>query len=230
MYSNYSGFWDSFWESMSPEEIEQWKKDREEQNREYALQWQNLEAQLDSFIAAGERDIQKMDTVFDPYYCYQECPEPDAIIRKYIEYLSKFSPGNAQERLDKLESIMGFKSVIVYAAAFIALSFGTLNNGCEYNSTFAQLLTDAKNKENWKDKVVIFLHDVSKNTRLSVPELMKVLKAQSDHLISTPQEKWDQHWMDDLMEWDAETPHPLTDQEADEIAHALMLLNPGFNG
>lgn len=52
---------------------------------------------------------------------------------------------------------------------------------------------------------------------------------ETDYLINTPQEKWCQRWMDDLMEWDAETPHPLTDQEADEIADAVSLLNSGLH-
>lgn len=184
------------------------------------------EVELDALIAAGERDTDKMDSVMNWLFYFENDSLAEKIIRKYIAYLATFNPSYAQNRLDYLEETFGYKSNIVYAAGLMASAFGAMRLGCtECSSQFAQLLEIVKSGRNWKEKVAIFIHNASKNTRCSVPELMTMLNDNVRQLMTTPQEKWWQRWMDYVMDNDADSTHPMTDAEADEITSLIYKIN-----
>lgn len=131
------------------------------------------EAKLDELIATHVADIDKIDAIVNPLYAYVNVDEAEKIIRKYIAYISTFNAAYARERLDVLEDTFGYKSVIVYAAGMIAYTLTGINLGCAYFTS--QVLPRAIKADKWKEKVVIFIHETSKCTKLCVDELIDML-------------------------------------------------------
>lgn len=218
MNTDVKNLFDGMKDSLGSDFFEKLNEDLREVSAQVEADMRKRESQLQEFIAAGERNIDKINSVIDRLFVFIDDGLAEDIIRKYIAYIETFNPSYAQKRLDELEEKWGYKSVIVYAAGIMAHSFGCLWNGCDKgNSSFNQLLKQMKDGLNWKEKVALFILYTSKNSKCSITELMNMLNLNTQQLMNVHESNWWQSWMDDLTDNDALTTHPLTLGESDEI-------------
>ncbi|MBO7595954.1 MAG: phosphohydrolase [Bacteroidales bacterium] len=89
----------------------------------------------------------------------------------------------------------------------------------------SHLLQVGKSGLDWKEKVVGFLHDAAEDTDIDVPTIIARLKEQENIWLNNPEDRsWVDEWMDIIDDY-PEIIHTLTDDEWNEIATALNLLN-----
>lgn len=179
------------------------------------------------FKATGETDINYMDSYMDSLLDFMD-PESDTeqVYRDFISHIATFDPKEAKERLDDLDDHLGYKSHLVYAAAMLAKQLHSGQKDKGGNDYFtSHLLQVGKSGFDWKEKVVGFLHDAAEDTDIDVPTIIARLKEQENIWLNNPEDRsWVDEWMDIIDDY-PETIHPLTDDEWNEIATALNLLN-----
>ena len=179
------------------------------------------------FKATDERDINYMDSYMDSLYDFMDpASDTESVYREFIAHIATFDPNEAKERTEFLEERLGYKAHIIYAAAFLAkrLHNGQKDKGGNdyYRS---HLLQVARSGNDWKEKVVGFLHDAAEDCEIDVPTIISRLKEQIDTWQNNPDDtSWIDEFDDDLMEY-PEKYIPPTDDEWNEIATALNLLN-----
>lgn len=179
------------------------------------------------FKATDERDINYMDSYMDSLYDFMDpASDTESVYREFIAHIATFDPNEAKERTEFLEERLGYKAHIIYAAAFLAkrLHNGQKDKGGNdyYRS---HLLQVARSGNDWKEKVVGFLHDAAEDCEIDVPTIISRLKELIDTWLNNPDDtSWIDEFDDDLMVY-PEKYIPPTDEEWHEIATALTLLN-----
>ena len=125
-----------------------------------------------------------------------------------------------------MEETKNYKSHLVYAAAMLAKQLHSGQKDKGGNDYFtSHLLKVGKSGFDWKEKVVGFLHDAAEDTDIDVPTIIARLKEQENIWLNNPDDRsWVDEWMDIIDDY-PEIIHPLTDDEWNEIATALNLLN-----
>ena len=125
-----------------------------------------------------------------------------------------------------MEETKNYKSHLVYAAAMLAKQLHSGQKDKGGNDYFtSHLLKVGKSGFDWKEKVVGFLHDAAEDTDIDVPTIIARLKEQENIWLNNPEDRsWVDEWMDIIDDY-PEIIHPLTDDEWNEIAAALNLLN-----
>lgn len=195
-------------------------------------QFRQVTTMLAGFMSMQERDIDYMDQYMDALFDFMD-PQSDTemLMRQYYEYIATFDPAEAKERIDSLESDMGYMTKIVYAAGLVAqrLHKGQTDKG-GHDYFESHLLKVASLGFDWKEKVVGFLHDASEDCNVTVDEVMHQLDAELSRMLECPKERWYEEewweeWMEDIAVYPSKTTHVITDEERDEITTALKFLN-----
>ena len=119
---------------------------------------------------------------------------------EFLDYIASFNPQKAKEYRDFYDDLSGVYDDLVAEAANFAKEFhkGQVDKaGVDYFE--GHLTTVGGAGQDWKEKIVGFLHDVAEDTAHSVDEIVKILKDKSNGI--------------------------LKDEDAEEISKALYLLN-----
>ena len=211
-------------EKLFPQEMyDMFGKIAEQNNQQLRV----CKTMLAGFKATDERDIDYMDTYMDSLYDFMDpASDTEEVYREYIAHIASFDSNEAKERTEFLEEHLGYKAHAIFAAAYLAkrLHAGQKDKGGNdyYRSHLLQVGTSG---HNWKEKVVGFLHDAAEDCNIDVPTIIVRLKEQIDTWLNNPDDTaWIDELDDDLMEY-PEKYIPATDDEWNEIATALNLLN-----
>lgn len=152
-------------------------------------------------------------------------------IMNYYDYIATFDPKEAKGRIERLEDDMGYMSKIIYVAGLVAqkLHKGQIDKG-GHDYFESHLIKVASMGSDWKEKVVGFLHDAAEDCDVTVDEVMERLNAEISRVTNNPTEncyekEWYEEWMEDIDVDPCTLTHSVTEEERNEIATALKLLN-----
>ena len=208
---------------FSPEMHDMFARIAEQNNNQFRL----CKTLVAGFKATGETDIDYMDSYMDSLFDFMDPEsETEQVYRDFISHIATFDPKKAKNRLDDLDDRLGYKAHLVYASAILAqqLHAGQKDKGGNDYFT-SHLLSVGNSGFDWKEKVVGFLHDAAEDTDSDVSTIIARLKDQEKSWINNPDDRsWIDEWEDKLNIY-PEIIHPLTDEEWNEIAIALNLLN-----
>ena len=180
------------------------------------------------FKATKEHDVSYMDSYMDVLFDFMD-PRSDAeaLYREYLVYIASFNPEKAKEYEDSLEEHLGYKIHIVYAAAYVARELHQGQKDKGGNDYFrSHLLPVGKSGNDWKEQVVGLLHDVVEDTPNDISTVLHLLKSKLEIWMSNPSDRsWIDDFEDDFFQYPAEQCHLPTEDEWEEMATALQLLN-----
>jgi hypothetical protein len=183
---------------------------------------------VEGFKATKEQDISYMDGYMDTLLDFIE-PDSDAeaLYLDYIAHIATFNPKKAKEYIEYIEDRLGYKIHAAYAAAYVArdLHRGQKDKG---NKDYfkSHLLPVGKNGINWKEKVVGLLHDAAEDTPNDVSTILQLVKSYLEKWNNNPDDRsWIEEFEDDFFTYPADKCHLPTDEEWEEVATALQLLN-----
>ena len=153
--------------------------------------------------------------------------DTEALYREYIEHIASFNPEKAKRYYEDLEEHLGYKVHIVFAAAHVARELHQEQKDKGGNDYFSShLLPVGKGGYDWKEQVVGLLHDAAEDTSNDISTIIHLVKKKLETWMNNPD---DRSWIDDFEEeffqYPAEQCHMPTEEEWDEIATALQLLN-----
>ena len=180
------------------------------------------------FKATNEQDLSYMDNYMDTLFDFMDPGgETEAVYRDYLAHVATFNPQKAKKYEESLDEHLGYKIHVVFAAAYVARDLHQEQKDKGGNDYFSShLLPVGKSGHDWKEQVVGLLHDVAKDTSNDISTIL--------HLVKQKLETWmnnldDRSWIDDFEEdffqYPAEQCHMPTEEEWEEIAAALQLLN-----
>lgn len=160
-----------------------------------------IEPGIRQAIASGIQDMNYLDKITDPLYdIVFSTGVGQELYDEYLDYVESFNPQQAKEYRDQDDEMNGVYDDLMQTAADMAKEYhkGQVDKqGVDY---FEGHLTSVGNAgHDWKEKIVGFLHDVAEDTPHTVNEIVQTLKDKSNGV--------------------------LKDQDAQEIADALNLLN-----
>lgn len=180
------------------------------------------------FKATKEKDLSYMDGYMDTLFDFMD-PESDTetLYREYIEHIASFNHEKAKRYYEDLEEQLGYKVHIVFAAAYVAqeLHQGQKDKGgSDYFRS--HLLPVGKSGHDWKEQVVGLLHDAAEDTPNDVPTVLQLVKSKLETWMNDPDDRsWIDDFEEDFFQYPAEQCHMPSEEEWDEIATALQLLN-----
>lgn len=180
------------------------------------------------FKATNEQDLSYMDNYMDTLFDFMDPGgDTEAVYHDYLAHVATFNPQKAKKYEESLDEHLGYKIHVVFAAAYVARDLHQGQKDKGGNDYFSShLLPVGKSGHDWKEQVVGLLHDVAKDTSNDISTIL--------HLVKQKLETWmnnldDRSWIDDFEEdffqYPAEQCHMPTEEEWEEIAAALQLLN-----
>lgn len=168
---------------------------------------------LQSMMDSGVKNIDQLDRVADRLLDSMHGLSGDGedMYHKYLDYMSKFNPKEANERRDDLEYDLGYKTHVLYAAAILCkkeLEKCFSPNG---GQSFQVVMNDYIPKVfEIKKKAASFIFFAHYASGLSVEDLMKMLRTiteEPEYILERVEE------FDDLMCFPREIYHPLREDE-----------------
>ena len=180
------------------------------------------------FKATKEQDLSYMDGYMDTLFDFMDPGgDTEVLYREYIGHIASFNPEKAKRYYEDLEEHLGYKVHVVFAAAYVAqeLHQGQKDEGG--NDYFrSHLLPVGKSGHDWKEQVVGLLHDVAEDTTNDISTIIHLVKSKLETWMNNPDERsWIDEFEEDFFQYPAELCHMPTEEEWNEIAAALQLLN-----
>lgn len=196
----------------------------EEQNNQFRL----CKTLVAGFKATNEQDISYMDGYMDTLFDFME-PDSDTetLYLDYIAHIATFNPKKAKEYIEYIEDTLGYKIHTAYAAAYVARDLHRGQKDKGNNDYFkSHLLPVGKKGFDWKEKVVGLLHDAAEDTPNDVSTILQLVKSYLEKWNNNPDDRsWIEEFEDDFFTYPADKCHLPTDEEWEEVATALQLLN-----
>lgn len=120
-----------------------------------------------------------------------------------------------------------YKIHIVIAAAYVARELHQGQKDKGGNDYFSShLLPVGKSGHGWKEQVVGLLHDAAEDTPNDMSTVLHLVKLRLEMWMNNPDDRsWIGDFENDFFPYPAEQCHMPTEEEWDEIATALQLLN-----
>ena len=185
---------------------------------------------LAGFKATGETDIKYMDSYMEGIHDFMEQGgDAEALYLEYIQHIATFNPKKADERKAELEESLGYKTEIAYAAAYVAREICRLEKGAENgNELFkSQCWRVGCNGHDWKIMTVGFLYHIVEDLEYDAHRLVQLTKEKLEEWMREPDNRFWKYDFDEeeLMPFAGEKCIPPSENEWDELADALVLLN-----
>ena len=180
------------------------------------------------FKATKEKDLSYMDGYMDTLFDFMDPGgDTEALYREYIEHIASFNPEKAKRSYEDLEEHLGYKVHVVFAAAYVAQELHQGQKDKGGNDYFrSHLLPVGKSGHDWKEQVVGLLHDAAEDTPNDVPTVLQLVKSKLEVWMNNPDNRtWIDEFEEDFFQYPAKQCHVATEEEWDEIATALQLLN-----
>lgn len=180
------------------------------------------------FKATNELDLSYMDGYMDTLFDFMDPGgDTEAVYRDYLAHVASFNPQKAKEYEEYLDEHLGYKIHVVFAAAYVARELHQGQKDKGGNDYFSShLLPVGKNGHDWKEQVVGLLHDAAEDTPNDVSTVLQLVKSKLEAWMNNPDDRsWIDDFEEDFFQYPAEECHVPTEEEWNEIAAALQLLN-----
>lgn len=180
------------------------------------------------FKATNEQDFSFMDGFMDTLFDFMDPgSDTEAVYRDYISHVATFNPQKAKEYEDSLEEHLGYKIHVVFAAAHVARDLHQGQKDKGGNDYFSShLLPVGKSGHDWKEQVVGLLHDAAEYTSNDISTILHLVKKKLETWMNNLDNRsWIDDFEEDFFQYPTEQCHIPTEEEWDEIATALQLLN-----
>ena len=180
------------------------------------------------FKATNEQDLSYMDGYMDSLFDFMDPGgDTEALYRDYLVHVATFNLQKAKKYEESLDEHLGYKIHIVFAAAYVARELHKGQKDKGGNDYFSShLLPVGKSGHDWKEQVVGLLHDAAEDTSNDISSILHLVKKKLETWINNPDDRsWIDDFEEDFFQYPAEQCHMPTEEEWDEIATALQLLN-----
>ena len=180
------------------------------------------------FKATNEQDLSYMDGYMDTLFDFMDPGgETEALYRDYLAHVATINPKKAKEYEDDLDEHLGYKIHVVFAAAYVARDLHQGQKDKGGNDYFSShLLPVGKGGYDWKEQVAGLLHDAAEDTSNDISTILHLVKKKLETWINNPDDRsWIDEFEENFFQYPAEQCHMPTEEEWDEIAAALQLLD-----
>ena len=178
--------------------------------------------------ATNEQDLSYMDNYMDTLFDFMDPgSDTEAVYRDYLAHVATFNPQKAKKYEESLDEHLGYKIHVVFAAAYVARDLHQGQKDKGGNDYFSShLLPVGKSGYDWKEQVVGLLHDAAEDTTNDISTIIHLVKSKLETWMNNPDDRsWIDDFEEDFFQYPAEQCHMPTEEEWDEIATALQLLN-----
>ena len=208
-----------------PEEMhDMFQKIAEHHNAQFRL----CKTLVAGFKATNEKNLSYMNGYMDTLFDFMgPGGDTEALYREYLAHVVTFNFQKAKEYEESLEEHLGYKIHVVYAAAHVARELYQGQKDKGGNDYFSShLLPVGKSGYNWKEQVVGLLHDAAEDTSNDISTILHLVKQKLETWMNNPDDRsWIDDFEEDFFQYPAELCHMPTEEEWNEIATALQLLN-----
>ena len=180
---------------------------------------------LAGFKATKEKDIDYMDSEMDSLLeIMDQGSAAEMLYRRYLSYLSSINPAEGEKRTLELEDELGYWTPAVIAAGMVAREIhrGQKDKG-GHDYFESHLLPVAKSGNNWKEKIVGFLHDATEDTEYSSDAIIEKVESTLNELTSRKDDGWKEEF--NLIPSAGNSTFFPSEKDWEEIKEALACLN-----